>query len=223
MRLFSVLTLAATSAPAFASFTESNAMTDAQFAALLSSNQIQEVFVAEGRIGNNALSTAERELGINNPAGAPLATGQFVWPNNFNVPQPDLVPFTLTYNAGSVTFDVDGTVLNAAFSGDINQLYIRTRAQDVSFWSAADLLLDSQTVSGVSFANANGATDVDYLVLTLNNPASSFTLSGNFSVGWDGVRPDRSELAVQIKATIPAPATGAFAGLTALAGLRRRR
>lgn len=223
MRLFAVLTLSAASAPAFASFTESNAMTDPQFAALLNSNQIQEIFVAEGRIGNNALSNAERELGINNPAGAPLAAGQFVWPNNFNAQQPDLVPFTLTYNAGSVAFDVDGTVLNAAFSGDINQLYIRTRAQDVSFWSVTDLLLDSQAVSGVSFASANGASDVDYLVLTLDKPASSFTLSGNFSIGWDGVRPDRSELAVQIKATIPAPATGGFAALAALAGLRRRR
>lgn len=184
---------------------------DAAFNAL----DLPEVAVAEGRIGNNAFN-GTHELTIGQDTGAPAQTAQFIWGNG--VAQ----PFTLTYDAGNsaIQFEVGGNVLDFAVADAINGLYIRTRATNLGTGITLDNFnLNGDAVAGASSTVGNGA---DYFFITGNQLLSGFTLTGDATLSWEN-QPSQSQLAFQIKMTIPTPGTVGLLAMGGLVATRRRR
>ena len=172
--------------------------TDDQFDALIKNGKFTEVFVAEGRIGNNSLNNAERELGINDKAGTPVQSAQFVWENGTDY------NFTLEYTGSTVNYNVGGTLLSStAFSDLIDTIYIRTKET-----ANSNLRLTLNGLNAVSDPSDNDSDDVDYLLI--EDISAPFTLTGTVNVSWTGTPPNRSNLAYQIIGTsqpVPEPLT----------------
>ncbi len=188
-----------------------NLPTDAAFNAL----ELPEVAVAEGRIGNNALS-GTHELTIGQDTGAPAQTAQFVWGNG--VAQ----PFTLSYDAGNdaIQFQVGNNTLNYTVADAINGIYIRTRATNLGTGITVDnFTLNGDPIPGASSTVGNGA---DYFFITGNQLLNGFTLTGDATLSWENL-PSQSQLAFQIKLTIPTPGTVGLLAMGGLVATRRRR
>ncbi|WP_016949871.1 choice-of-anchor W domain-containing protein [Anabaena sp. PCC 7108] len=179
---------------------------DADFNLLLNNGDFKELFVAEGRIGNNGTGgNGERELGINKDVaigGAPVAQGNFTWGNG------KLWDFSLEYDGSKVTYKVlDGnqtiSLTSQEFSGPVNQIYLRTFANKgntsnlQNAVSLTDLVFNGTSVGSLASASTSTSKDVDYL--GLSNISSPFTLTGKTALSWVGAAPSRSNLAFQIK------------------------
>lgn len=244
---FSVLALSANALPAQAFSVAPSSMTDSEFNGLINSRQFTELFVAESRAGNGSLSSAERELGINQPVlpviggGLPFpgAQGQFAWGSN----QP--VDFVLSYDntTGGISYQVADQTLTANVDpgSDPNSIFLRTRAQpkDANTLSSSLILqsllltddLETDTLPALaSFFTQGEDPDIDYLIVS--DVVGSFTLTGQQVFSWEGTFPDRSRLATQFKVgtfnnvdPVPEPLT--ILGTAAAAGfgivLKRRR
>ncbi|MGP1347741.1 MAG: choice-of-anchor W domain-containing protein [Phycisphaerales bacterium] len=187
--------------------------TDAQFNAL----GLIENAVAEGRIGNNALN-GTHELDLGPDTGAPAQTAQHVWGNGVDT------PFSLTFAPGSgiITFALGGKTLNYGTVSEITGIYIRTRAtQPGTSVSISNLILNADPIAGAS--SADGSADgTDYFFITGNQLLSGFTLTGDANLAW-GTLPTNSNLAFQIKLTVPTPATTGLLAIAGIAATRRRR
>lgn len=187
-------------------------LTDADFNTLLSSGTFTELFVAESRAGNGQ-TNGDYEFSINQPIPAgggfpgPFAgaTGQRQWVSG------QAVDFSLSYNAitGEIAYTVGGATLSAVTSGSANEIYLRTRAQgrsgtNFSAMTLQNLMLDAgqgfQSVADLSSSAAGTDSDVDYLIIS--GLAGSFTLTGQQILSWDGLLPNGSRLASQIKVGI---------------------
>ncbi|MBD2568483.1 choice-of-anchor W domain-containing protein [Anabaena lutea] len=180
---------------------------DADFNLLLNNGDFKELFVAEGRIGNNGTGgNGERELGINRDVaigGAPVAQGNFTWGNG------KLWDFSLEYDGSKVTYKVlDGnqtiSLTSQEFSGPVNQIYLRTFArQDNGITntknavSLTNLVFNGTSIGSLASEGTSTSKDVDYL--GLSNISSPFTLTGKTALSWLGAAPSRSNLAFQIK------------------------
>lgn len=208
---------------------------DHDFNAMLDSNQFKELFVAEGRIGNNSTNTAERELGINrdvrdpdpNLAGKPVAQDQFVWGNG------TLYDLVLEYTGTHVNYVVGGkTLTSTAFSGSVTDIFFRTRAANNSTMTLSNFAIQSLDPNGNLLGNifnigglsstGQGSSDIDYL--RLSNISTPFRLTGKVSMSWTGAAPSRSNLAYQIKVgtspqSVPEPATVGAIFLAGIAGV----
>lgn len=214
--------------------------TDSQFNNLLISGQWNELFVAESRGGNNAL-TGDQETVINPafiPDGLgglvpalpnPLAEGQTTWTNGTPV------DFSLTYNSSShlVTYTVGTETLSSVLASpnplfDPNGLYLRTRATAQDSVSSSsmvlqNLLLDDGSgfllIGSLSSSSGSAAGEINYL--NIANLNSSFTLKGQQVLSWSGAFPTGSKLAAQIKVGgtpfVSTPEPTAWLGLTAIA------
>lgn len=193
-------------------FTQS-AITDTEFNQLILDGNFAELFVAESRWGNNGPG-GDRELGINSPlvpnatgtgltGGDPLASGQRTWVTG------EVVAFELSYNAltGDIAYTVGGQTLTANSLGDVDGIFLRTRALGRSADATTASLFQNLFLDGGSgfqaladFGSTSTGTnsDVDYLVVSGLN--GSFTLKGEQIFDWSGSNtPTGSRLANQIK------------------------
>lgn len=190
--------------------------TDADFDNLLATGKFTELFVAEGRIGNNNLN-GDRELGINTSTGVPVASGQRIWGNGTPV------DFTLEYTGTQVNYTVNGqTLISNAFSSAANSIFLRTRAGDNSSVTLSNLVFNGTAVGENLFSSVSGAgSDIDYLQIA--DISSSFTLTGQVLMNWSGATPNGSRLAYQIKVgsttSIPEPASVGAIFLAGIAGV----
>jgi hypothetical protein len=217
------LFLAANPAQAF-TLVDRSGFTDGDFNNLLSNGEFTELFVAEGRIGNNSLNTAERELGINTSTGLPVASGQRIWGNGTPV------DFTLEYTGSQVDYSVNGQTLSStAFSAITNSIFLRTRAADDSSLTLSNLFFNGMAIGQNLLSSVSGTgSDIDYL--QISNISSPFTLTGQILMSWTGTIPTNSRLAYQIKVgstkSIPEPgAVGAMflVGFAAVSYSKRKQ
>ncbi|HEY9653704.1 MAG TPA: choice-of-anchor W domain-containing protein [Coleofasciculaceae cyanobacterium] len=229
LSIMGLATLGLALTPNFASaitITRLSDLSDAQFNDLRSSQEFQELLVAEGRMGNNALN-GDRELGINNASSAPVAQGQFVWQNG------EVEEFLLQYDGSQVSYSVgDTTLLSNVFSGSVNNIYIRTRETATSNVRLDNLFLNGIALGDNAVSEPNDSDRVDYL--RISDISVPFTLAGNVTMSWTDSQPDQSNLAYQIKVgettddskNVPEPGTvGALllTGIIALGCSKRKR
>ncbi|SRR5579883_152931 len=180
-------------------------LTDTDFNKLQDQGDLKELFVAEGRIGNNSLSDAERELGINRDSrdpllpGQPVTSGEFVWGNGKEE------DFTLDYTGSTVNYTVGNQTLSTtAFSGPVSDIFFRTFAVDNSTAKLSDLVFsDLQnpnskfTIGDLSSSGASNNPATNYL--HISDISAPFEITGKVSLSWTGTQPTRSNLAYQIK------------------------
>ncbi|HEY9596455.1 MAG TPA: choice-of-anchor W domain-containing protein [Cyanophyceae cyanobacterium] len=227
--IMGLATLSLVLTPSFASaitITRLSDFTDTQFNDLLSSKEFQELFVAEGRMGNNALN-GDRELGINNADFQPVVQGDFIWQNG----QPE--DFSVAYNGSQLSYRVGGeTLVSNIFNGSVNDIYIRTRETSASNVRLDNLLFNGIALGDNAVSEPNDSDGVDYL--RLSDISAPFTLAGNVTMSWTGSRPNHSNLAYQIKVgettssskNVPEPSTvGALllTGIIAISCSKRKR
>lgn len=169
--------------------------TDTDFNNLRATGQFTELFVAESRIGNASLDPTEREFGINDASGTPVAAGDFWWGNN----QP--IDFVLEYTGSLVNYIVGGKTISSAFSGSVTDIFLRTKSVADSTMALSNLVFEGVGISNLS----SSGDDVDYL--QISNITAPFTLSGSSLMLWSftGTPPVRSNLAYQIKVGNTAP------------------
>lgn len=174
--------------------------TDEQFNGLIQSEQFTEIFVAEGRIGNNG-SSGDWELGILNPNNnlLPDQSAQFVWGNS------TVYDFTLEYTGSTVNYNVGGTLLSSTvFNEPIDTIYVRTQET-----ANSNLQLNIDSLNTFSAPSDNDSDDVDYVLV--EDISAPFTLMGTVSFDWTGTQPNGSHLAYQIKVgtsdPVPEPLT----------------
>jgi len=193
---------------------------DPEYQALLANGQFAELFVSEGRIGNNATDASQHEVVISkdvNPRsghyGQPVAEGDLSWGNGCG----SALPFSLTYDGAQVLFIIGDIHLStSAFSGSVNQLYLRARAAGNANTDSSVLLSNlafNGTIFGLSLqAEATTADDVNYLIISGDvvggayTALTPFTLTGEARFTWTGTRPNNSALGFQIKAGNGTPA-----------------
>lgn len=205
---------------------------DLDFNLLLDSGKFTEVFVAEGRMGNNNLaSNGERELGINrdvrasvNP-GQPVTQGQFVWGNG------SVYDFRLEYTGSEVKYTVGNRLLTTqAFSDPVNSILFRTTAQrngviannSNNQITLNDLVFNGTAIGSLSSSGTATVRDIDYL--GIQGISAPFVLTGKTSISWTGTAPNLSNVAYQIKVgnyqTVPEPGMVIGTLLTVMAGAR---
>ncbi|WP_313950518.1 choice-of-anchor W domain-containing protein [Nostoc sp. FACHB-110] len=212
---------------------------DTDFNLLLDKGDFKELFVAEGRIGNNGTGgNGEREIGINRNvratvgAGLPVAKADFTWGNS------KVWDFSLEYTGSKVTYKVFDTsqtfqLVTQEFSGPVTDIFFRTFANKGSGNNLQNsVALTNLILNGTALGNlASSATttaDLDYLHLA--GISTPFTLTGKTALSWVGTAPSRSNLAFQIKVgtsqSVPEPTTlGAIfvASMTGVAALKRKK
>jgi hypothetical protein len=187
---------------------------DPEYQALLANGQFAELFVSEGRIGNNATDASQHEVVISkdvNPRsghhGQPVAEGDLSWGNGCG----SALPFSLTYDGAQVLFSIGDIHLStSAFLGSVNQLYLRAQAAGNAHTDSS-VLLSSLAFNGTTFglslqADATTTDEVNYLIISGDvvggayTALTPFTLTGEARFTWTGTRPNNSALAFQIKA-----------------------
>jgi hypothetical protein len=213
---------------------------DADFNLLLDKGDFKELFVAEGRIGNNGFGgNGEREIGINRDvratvgAGLPVAKGDLVWGNA------KVWDFSLEYTGSKVTYKVfDPTqtfqLVTQEFSGPVTDIFFRTFANKGSgnnvqnSVSLTNLVFNSTDLGSLASAGTTTTADLDYLHLA--GISAPFSLTGKTAFSWVGTAPSRSNLAFQIKVgtskSVPEPSIlGAIfiASMTGVAALKRKK
>lgn len=201
-----------TAAHAF-SLVNRTGFTDTEFNNMRAAGEFTELFVAEGRIGNNSLNTAEREIGINTDTGTPVASGQRTWVNG------GLVDFMLQYTGSVVNYIVGGQTLSSTnFSGSVTDIFLRTRSTVNSSMALLDLAFNGVGIDSLS----SSGNDIDYL--QISKISAPFTLTGKSIMSWTGTQPMRSNLAYQIKVgttpqteSVPEPGTVAALLITGIA------
>lgn len=188
----------------------------------------KELFVAEGRIGNNSLGTAERELGINRDvrdtavgadgkslAGKPVDSKQFIWGNGSPSPLDFVLEYDgkeVKYTIGNPNYTVGTTIVGkreltaTIFTGPVNDIFFRTRAASNSAannskMSLTDLVYSingTTTALGDLFSQGENGSS-DLDYLRLSGVSAGFKVMGKASMSWTGTRPNNSALAFQIK------------------------
>ncbi|MGB3654926.1 MAG: PEP-CTERM sorting domain-containing protein [Rivularia sp. (in: cyanobacteria)] len=204
---------------------------DTAFELQRTNGDFTELFVAEGRIGNNK-GDGERELGLNTATGANVEAGNLVWGDGSdNVNEYN---FSLKYDGSKVTYELGGQTLSSTeFSGSANSIFLRTFAQkdkdnnSKNFVTLEDLIFNGKSIGSLSSLGGE-SKDVDYL--QLKDISSPFTLTGKTSMKWTGKNPMRSNLAFQIKVgnspsptSVPEPGTIGAIFVTGMAGFALKK
>ncbi|GFZ91718.1 choice-of-anchor W domain-containing protein [Okeania sp. KiyG1] len=165
---------------------------------------------AEGRIGDLS-GAAEHEFNIHydNENGhqiVPTEYRSFDWVNGQGE------DFTLTFDDGTLTYEIGGKTLEYSITDTLNDLFIRTTARKQDNSVVVDnLILNGQAIAeNSSFTCSEGCdywNSSQYLWLT--DLEESFTLTGTTTMTWtgdprdlkdkDNPAPHRSELAFQVK------------------------
>ena len=195
--------------------------TDTDFENLINQGQFNELFVAEGRIGDLG-GTATYELSINEDVekGAnPVQQQQYAWENN----KP--VDFSLEYTGSTVNYTVDGKLLSSnAFNGPVSDIFIRTFASNNSAVSLTNLAFNGEGIGNLGSSSLGIASDVDYL--QIGEISDPFVITGKTSLFWAANPPRNSQLAYQIKVggsssstSVPEPGTVGAIFLATVAGI----
>jgi hypothetical protein len=189
--LFSFSLAMVVAAPALGALTVQHLATDQDLLDLLSDT----LYVAEGRIGNNALD-GDFEIDLGGSTAAPEVTRQYVWPNGTPV------SWSLVYDHTSklVTFTVGAEVLSwtSSLSG-YTDIFVRTRAVDAGTdITVGGMTLDAEVVGDAS-ATSGDASGLDILWIGGGTLQDGFTLTGQATLSWTGATPQHSRLAFQIK------------------------
>ncbi len=215
MRVLSMAAaVAAVSGVAMAAPSTFGVASDAELVGLLNN----ELFVAEGRTGNNA-PNGDWELGIttNNPytvhdqAQRSWTAGEFV-------------SFSLEYNSstGNVSYIFGDEVLSWNVAGNVGNIYIRTRATE------GEVVLRGLSLNGFDLGAVVGAGgDAGSLdILGISGAGSSFSLIGEAMIDPNGGRGSNPAFQIKVDTApmpiIPTP-TAAGLGLLGLGGLAARR
>ncbi|MFM2063695.1 MAG: hypothetical protein RLZZ507_3366 [Cyanobacteriota bacterium] len=182
---------------------------DTDFNLLLDNGDFKELFVAEGRIGNNA-GNGTQELSINQDVQALINPGQPVVQDQLNWVNGKLWDFSLQYDGSQVTYKLfesgnstaTKTLYSTQFTGPATDIFLRTRARDNnSSTTSNSITLSDLVFNGTSIGNlsslGSATRDIDYL--HLSNITTNFTLTGKTSFNWTGTAPTNSHLAFQIK------------------------
>ena len=187
-------------------------------------------FVAEGRIGNNAMNgTHELNFhGINE--NDPMKTSDeanYVWTSGLPT------VFKLMYDATTrnISYQVGNTILQStANSNAVSDIFIRARATvSGTTMAIADLVFNGNPLSqSLAIAGtSNWSESMEYL--RISGVTDSFTLEGTSIMSWGDTRPQNSNLAYQIKVgnaqAVPEPFSllGLGVGASGLAFLKKRR
>ncbi len=201
---------------------------DTAFELQRTNGDFTELFVAEGRIGNNK-GDGERELGLNTATGANVEAGDLVWGDGSN--NVNEYNFSLKYDGSKVTYELGGQTLSSTeFSGSANSIFLRTFAQkdnsknSKNFVTLKDLVFNGETIGSLSSLGGE-SKDVDYLQIRDIDISAPFTLTGKTLMSWTGSNPMRSNLAFQIKVgnssptSVPEPGTIGAIFVTGITGL----
>ncbi|WP_254565892.1 choice-of-anchor W domain-containing protein [Oscillatoria sp. HE19RPO] len=185
-------------------------------------------FVAEGRIGNNAMNgTHELNFHGINHSTATSDQANYVWTSGL----PTL--FKLMYDATTrnISYQVGNTVLNSiANNNAVSDIFIRARATvSESSIAIANLVFNGNPLSqSLAIAGTSNWSDsMEYL--RISGVTDSFTLEGTSIMSWGDTRPSNSNLAYQIKVgnaeAVPEPLSvlGLGLGASGLAFLKKRR
>ena len=202
----SIFTIAVATASFFATSLGANA---ASFSKVADDNLFNALkpdlaFVAEGRMGNNAMNgTHELNFHGANPSNESQTQDEtnFVWSNG------ETYDFELRYTASSGLtkfFINEVEQLSYNFSGPFSDIFIRTRAtKDGSSINVNNIFLNGEFLDGASSTVAEGggawADSMDYLRITGLSADEDFTLTGNSTMSWGDIVPNNSNLAFQIK------------------------
>ncbi|NJR16478.1 MAG: PEP-CTERM sorting domain-containing protein [Calothrix sp. CSU_2_0] len=197
---------------------------DTAFEQLRTDGKFTELFVAEGRIGNNA-NNGTHEIDIledTKKSFIPVAKGDRTWVNG------GLVDFSLIYDGSKVTYKVDNqTLISQQFSGGVTDIFLRTNASLVGSKTSLKNLFFNGTSIGNLESSAVTARDTDYL--QISQVTAPFTLTGKSSFSWTGARPSNSNLAFQIKVgnspkAVPEPGmVSAIVGVGTIGYKRRKK
>ncbi len=240
--------LLVTSNPAQAATIVNRTCTDTQFQDTILKGQFSELFVAEGRAGNNGFGgNGERELGINKAitpvngqlvGGDPVASGDRIWGTG----SAKLVDFSLEYTGKQVNYIVDGQKLTSdLFNGPVTDIFFRTFAlanstntsnknnsvqlSDLKIYESGSSL--GQAIGSLSSLGTATSNDVDYL--QISDIKAGFKITGKTALSWAGAAPTKSQLAYQIKVgstpkkKVPEPGTTGALLLTGLVLLGCRK
>jgi hypothetical protein len=224
------MSLAAVAALAACSFVQAGTLRPVASDQAVNDLIINEVGVAEGRIGDRG-GNGEWEYGVYDGVPPAPTAGQ----GNYDWISGSTVPFSLVYDGNqTLTFTLDGN--SASWSNfpatDFNSIVLRTVAfKDNSSLVLDNLMLDGSAVNG-SVSAINGTTPNNRGLAVIQSDdlddSNGFALTGDATLSWSNPIPLRSNLAFQLKVVdatvIPEPAS-VTAGLAALGliGLRRRR
>ncbi|TVQ61579.1 MAG: hypothetical protein EA378_07420 [Phycisphaerales bacterium] len=177
-----------------------------------------ELFVAEGRTGNNAPS-GDWELGIttNNPYTV-RDQAQRSWTAG------EFVAFSLTYDSstGDVSYVFGDEVLSWNVVGNVGNIYLRARATE------GEVMLRGLNLNGFDLSAVVGAGgDAGSLdILGISGAGSRFSLIGEAMIDPDGGRGSNPAFQIKVDTApmpiIPTP-TAAGLGLLGLGGLAARR
>lgn len=244
--IMATLGLLVTSNPAQAATIVNRTGTDTQFQDTILKGQFSELFVAEGRAGNNGFGgNGERELGINKAitpvkgqlvGGDPVASGDRVWGTG----SAKLVDFSLEYTGKQVNYIVDGQKLTSTnFSGPVTDIFFRTFAQidkatnknnsvqlsDLKIYESGNS--KGQAIGSLSALGTAKSSDTEYL--QISDITAGFKITGKTALSWNGDAPTKSNLAYQIKVgstpkkKVPEPGTTGALLLTGLVLLGCRK
>jgi len=161
-------------------------------------------FVAEGRMGNNAMNGTHE---LNFHGANPFNESQTQDETNFVWNKGQTYDFELNYIAdtGLTKFFIDGVEqLSYNFSGPFSDIFIRTRAtKDGSSINVDNIILNGEFLDGASSTVAEGggawAETMDYLRITGLSADEDFSLTGQSTMSWGDIVPNNSHLAFQIK------------------------
>jgi len=195
-------------------------------------------WAAESRIGVSGAGDHELNIHDADNGAANRVQAEFEWVNG------EAVDFSLAFDsvANTLTYVVDGITLSKTeiVEDSFSDMYIRSSARkDGTSMLVDNLFLTDASMAGaiadVSSASCSGGVgcgygDADYLHIT--GIAGDFLLTGTSTMAWTGDKPQRSNLAYQIKlvegegggeTSVPEPTSAIAIGLVGLAAVARKR
>ncbi len=93
---------------------------------------------------------------------------------------------------------------STTLTGDVTDIFFRTRAAADSNIILSQLSLDGEIIGNLSSSGIDSGSDVDYL--QISEIFTPFQIAGKVSMNWTGNQPPtRSSLAYQLKATNTPP------------------